>query len=110
MWLKIMEDLKNIDAIGLVVTITISLAGMFIHYLKKWLRGETKDSLFNYIFGKKSWKHTVNTVLTVVATIGTMFASGQLDYNTLSGLIAITSIGYACDSIVNKDSDQATKK
>lgn len=99
-----MEELKSLDLIGLVTALVIAVGGIFSHYFKKWLRGETEDSLIRYLFGSKAWKHTVGAVLAVVTTVITMYAGGQVDLATISGLTTIFLIGYAGDSVLNKDS------
>lgn len=98
-----MEELKALNLIPLALALVIALAGMFAHYIKRWLRGETQDSLREYLFGAQSWKHTVQAAFAVIATVGTMFMAGQLDLATLTGLVTVFTIGYAGDSALNKD-------
>ena len=98
-----MEELKALNFLALALALGIALLGMFAHYVKKWLRGETQDSLLEYLFGANSWKHTVQAAVAVVVTIVGMFTAGQLDLATIAGLITVFTIGYAGDSALNKD-------
>lgn len=104
-----MEELKSLDLIGLVTALVIAIGGIFSHYFKKWLRGETDDSIIKYLFGGKAWKHTIAAVLAVVTTVITMYSAGQLDLATISGLMTIFLVGYAGDSALNKDSQYNAK-
>lgn len=99
-----MEELKSLDLIGLITALVIAIGGIFSHYFKKWLRGETEDGLIRYLFGGKAWKHTIGAVIAVVTTVVTMYAGGQVDLATISGLATVFLIGYAGDSALNKDS------
>lgn len=98
-----MEELKALNLVALGLALLIALAGMFAHYIKKWLRGETQDSLLEYLFGANSWKHTVQAAVAVVVTVFGMFSAGQLDLATIAGLLTVFTIGYAGDSALNKD-------
>jgi len=102
-----MEELKALNLLALAMALGLALVGMFAHYIKKWLRGEIHDSLITYLFGKDSWKNTVQAVFAVVATVFGMFTAGQLDLSSMSGLVTIFTIGYVGNSALNKDSVQA---
>jgi multisubunit Na+/H+ antiporter MnhB subunit len=98
-----MEELKTIDIVGLLIAIAVGMFGMFIHYYKMWLRGQTTASLYKYLFGKKSWKHTINATLIVIGAICGLFLSHTLDITTLGGLFSIFTVGYTGDSMLNRD-------
>ena len=87
----------------------IALAGMFSHYLKKWLRGETSDSLWAYLFGKRTWKSTINASLAVLGSCFALFATGELGVPTFSQVIAVFTVGYTCESMFNSDTKLASK-
>lgn len=99
-----MEELKALNWAALGITLAIALAGMFSHYVKKWLRDETQDTVYSYFFDADSIKHTLSAAGAVILAVGGMFVSGQVDLNTLAGLTAVFTIGYAGDSALNKDS------
>lgn len=105
-----MEELKALNFVALAIALGVSLLGMFTHYIKKWLRGETRESLMNYLFGSNSWKYTVQAVFAVFGTVFAMFTANQLDMSTFAGLVTIFTIGYAGNSAFNKDSDQVKPK
>lgn len=98
-----MEELKALNWLALGLTMVVALAGMFAHYVKKWLRGETSDTFYSYFFDRDSIKHTLSAAGAVIAAVGGMFLAGQVDLNTIAGLAAIFTIGYAGDSALNKD-------
>lgn len=102
-----MDELKALNFAALAIALVVALLGMFAHYIKKWLRGETHDTLLHYLFGAEAWKNTVQAVFTVVAAVGSMFIAGQVDISTFAGLLALFTIGYAGDSALNKDNHAA---
>jgi len=104
-----MEELKALNLVALGLTLAVAFAGMFAHYVKKWLREETHDSLYAYFFDRDSLKHTLSAAGAVLLAVLSMFMAGQVDLNTIAGLTAIFTIGYAGDSALNKDSLLALK-
>lgn len=104
-----MDELKALNWIALGITLAIALAGMFAHYVKKWLRDETQDSVYAYFFDRDSIKHTLSAAGAVVVAVLSLFTAGQVDLGSLAGLTAIFTIGYAGDSALNKDSLLALK-
>lgn len=105
-----MDELKALNLVALALTLAIALTGMFAHYVKKWLRDETQDSVYTYFFDRDSIKHTVSAGGAVIVAVFSMFLAGQVDLGSIAGLTAIFTIGYAGDSALNKDSILALKK
>lgn len=99
-----MDELRAINFVHLALALTIAIVGMFFHYYKMWLRGQTKASLGSYLFGKKAIKSTINATLVVFGTIITMFVANMIDIRTIGGLVAIFTLGYTGDSMMNRDS------
>lgn len=99
-----MEELKALNMVALGITLAIAMAGMFAHYVKKWLRLETHDSFCTYFFNRDSLKNTLSAAGAVALAVISMFLAGQVDLNTVAGLTAVFTIGYAGDSALNKDS------
>lgn len=104
-----MEELKALNWLALGLTLVIALAGMFAHYVKKWLREETHDSVYAYFFDRDSIRHTVSAAGAVLFAVVSMFMAGQVDLGSIAGLAAIFTIGYAGDSALNKDTLFALK-
>lgn len=104
-----MDELKALNLVALAVSLAIALAGMFAHYFKKWLREETRDSVYAYFFDRDSIKHTLSAAGAVVVAVLSMALAGQVDLNSLAGLTALFTIGYAGDSALNKDTLMALK-
>lgn len=99
---------KNLEKyswlISLPSLIFLSLFGMFIHFLKKNIKGETLTDITTYF--KDNAKSTfIACVATIVGELGVYFT---LMPDTISGesmaLILITSFGtgYTFDSLFNK--------
>jgi hypothetical protein len=98
-----MDELDKVVVLHLAVAISVAVAGMFFHYFKMWLRGQTKSTLLKYMFGKEALKSTLNTTVVVVGTVITMYVSNMISVSTISGLLAIFTLGYTCDSMLNQD-------
>lgn len=104
-----MDELMALDYVNLGIALAVALAGTFTHYIKKWLRGETDDGALQYLLNREAWRYSAQTMFAVIAAVGSLFISGYADVSTIAGLSAIFTIGYTCDSLLNKDSVQAIK-
>jgi hypothetical protein len=80
----------------------IGFLGMLTHWAKKWLRTETKCSLYTYLFTKQP-AYTAMSVLTYFGAIATLLAMGTIDYRSPQSLGLSFLAGYMIDSAVNKD-------
>lgn len=105
-----MDELMALNFMHVALAMAVALAGMFTHYVKKWLRGETDDTLMQYLFPNGAWKYTAQAVLAVISAVLSLFITGYADVSTLAGLTAIFTIGYTCDSLLNKDSSYTKPK
>lgn len=101
-----MNELDKIDVLNLTIALVIGMIGMFFHYLKMWLRGQTRISLAKYLFGKGTFKSTISALLAVFGTIFTMFASNMIDIKTISGMVTVFTLGYTGDSMLNRDTEK----
>ena len=98
-----MEALQSLNWVNLAITVFFALLGMTCHYVKKWLRGETHNTLTEYLFANGTWRNTVQATLAVLGTVLTMFVTGQIP-DSIQGLVTVFTIGYAFDSALNRDS------
>lgn len=102
-----MDELMALNYVNLGIAMAVALAGTFTHYIKKWLRGETDDGALQYLLNRQALRYSAQTMLAVIAAVGTLFLTGQVDVSTIAGLSAIFTIGYTCDNLLNKDSIEA---
>lgn len=98
-----MKELADINVVNLLVALVIAISGMFFHYYKMWASGQTRSTLRNYLFGKKALKSTLAAVFAVIGTVFTMYIASMISIDTLNGLLAIFTLGYTCDSLINRD-------
>ena len=87
---------------GYMVFFGAGFLGMVAHWAKKWLREQTKSSLFRYLF-VSNVKYTASSVLSYFGAMAIILAVGDVDYAS-SQYISISFLaGYMIDSAVNKD-------
>jgi hypothetical protein len=84
--------------VSLPSLIIISLIGMFIHFLKMNIKGETLTEICEY-FTVHFKSTAIAVVVTVVSTIGYYF---KLSHPDPESVVAAFGIGYMCDSLFNK--------
>lgn len=87
-----------------VVSVLISVAGVFVHFYKKKLKDPSFSNLKKYVL-----RHNVYSMMavgvTIVGAIGVAQATGSvpLEYGAILAYGAqCLGIGYACDSVINK--------
>ena len=76
----------------------IAYLGMFSHFLKQNVKGETATDIFHYF--NDNFKSTfLAVVATFITTLGFIFTlkSGQA-----VDIVAVFGLGYCCDSLWNK--------
>ena len=78
---------------------------MVVHWAKRWVRTETKCSLYTYLFTKQA-KYTAMSVLTYFGAIAGLLATGVVDYKDPQSLGLSFLAGYMIDSAINKDSEK----
>jgi len=83
-----------------LILFLIALAGLVVHWLKKWLRSQTNNNFIDYM--SINPKHSLSSVTTVFAAIVTMQSAGMLDLSPSIMANAFLA-GYGIDSMVNKD-------
>lgn len=89
-----------------LVFVLVGIAGMVIHWAKKWVRAQTKCSLFVYLFVKNR-QYTALAFLTYTAAIATILMVGVVDYKSHQSLAMAFMAGYMIDSALNKDTDDS---
>lgn len=104
-----MDELLALNFVNLAIAMAVALAGTFTHYIKKWLRGETDDGALHYLLNRDALRYSVQAMFAVATAVLGLFVTGYADVNTIAGLSALFTIGYTCDSLLNKDSAQATQ-
>ena len=82
-----------------LVLFLIALAGLVMHWFKRWLRTQTANNFLDYM--KVNPKHSISSVTTVFAAIVTMQSTGRLDLSPMVIANAFLA-GYGIDSMVNK--------
>ena len=78
--------------------IVIALLGMFTHFLKKNIKGETPTAIIQYF--KDNFKSTLTAIIVTVVTASGYFF--QLNPDEFNDIVAIFLIGYMFDSTINK--------
>lgn len=96
---KIIEFFGGAD---LIIFFLAGFAGMLVHWAKRWVRDETKASLYCYLFDKQP-KYTALSVLTYSSAMAGVLAMGIADYKTSQSLAISFLAGYMIDSAINKD-------
>lgn len=96
-----MIDLTNPLDLSLFAAL-VAQAGMFSHYLKKWLRKEIEGSLVDYLW-RDHPRETALAMFTLYGIVGSAILSGQFDGLTVQQLVlSAWLLGYTVDSAMNK--------
>ena len=91
-----------IGTLSAVLFFLVGIAGMFSHWLKRWIRAEKKMGFFHYLFTKNS-RYTKYAFVSYVGVFGGLTQIGIVDYASSESLILVFLAGYNIDSVVNKD-------
>ena len=78
--------------------VAISLLGMFIHFLKKNIKGETLVEIRDYF--KNHFKSTLVAIITASVSAASYYFTISTGSN--ADLITVFGLGYMCDSVFNK--------
>lgn len=84
---------------NLILFLGIGCFGMYLHWLKKWSRGEIESDLFGYI--KTNPKHTIGAFVGMFIGVTTLVSLGQFDITSQNLALALLA-GYGTDSMINK--------
>lgn len=85
-----------------IAVMVLAQAGMFSHYLKKWLRKEIEGSLLDYLL-RDHPRETALALFTLYGITATAILSGQFDALTLKQIVMPSwLLGYTVDSAMNK--------
>jgi hypothetical protein len=86
--------------LNIVLLYGAALAGGLAHWLKRWLRGECKCGIRDYLTGE--WRSTLLSLVTSLGAATVMISEGQgLDGSPQTLALAFMA-GYAADSALNK--------
>lgn len=81
----------------IIINAVVMLLGVFAHFAKKKIKGETLDSIKSYF--RTHLKSSIVTVLAAGSAFAGIVASGGLGY------VASFLVGYSADSVFNKSAD-----
>ena len=99
---------KGVLDINTIMFLGSGLVGMFIHYMKKRVKGETKVTFAQY-FGKNNPLSSTMTLITYAGTMMGMLMGTDIAQMDQSVLIVLgTSIGYSINSAVNTVKEAST--
>lgn len=92
------------------ISLSAGSAGIVAHYVKKWIVGEIRGSLYDYLF-RHYGRRTAATVMTFIGGALTGILTGHMDGMTWQQLtLASFTSGYAIDSLANKGQRKAPSK
>ena len=78
-----------------------SLAGMFVHFLKKNVKGETSTEIVNYF--RDNFKSTALAVFFTAIGFLTAITADAISYErVIPSILTAALIGYTFDSMANK--------
>ena len=80
----------------------VMLLGVFVHFAKRKIKGETIDDIKNYF--KSHFKNTIITFVAGIVGFASLVATGGLAW------VASFLLGYTADSLFNKAEGNATVK
>ena len=80
----------------------VMLLGVFVHFAKRKIKGETIDDIKNYF--KSHFKNTVITFIAGIVGFASLVATAGL------GWVASFLLGYTADSLFNKAAGNAIVK
>ncbi len=78
--------------------------GLFLHWFKKWSRGEIAIGFIAYMITEK--KHSIASVVALFSAIVTMYVGGDIELTKQSLALAFMA-GYSIDSAINKSGGEA---
>ena len=78
----------------------IAISGIFLHAVKKWVKGEIKGSIVDWFIVNP--RATAGVIITALGGVSVAILTGQIG-NIQDGahIIAVFGIGYSADSIGN---------
>lgn len=86
-----------------------SLAGMFVHFLKKNVKGETSTEIIDYF--RDNFKSTSLAVFwTAVGFLTAISADAISNERVVASVLTAALIGYTFDSVANKWDNNGLKK
>lgn len=97
MWL-----LKTLISPDFIVFFLIGVAGMGGHWAKRWVRLETRTTLWAYLF-EENPRYTLYAFLTYVGAAFGLVLGADIDYASKEALLLIFTAGYSIDSAINRD-------
>lgn len=84
-----------------IALITLAMLGVFVHWLKRYLRGQSKASFKDYMLFYR--KQTTASVATAITAIVTIYATADFTEGLTAQVAALAFLaGYTGDSATNK--------
>ncbi len=94
-----MNALFSLQAMGFF---GIALAGVLVHAVVKWAKGEISVSLFSYFF-QSNQRASVLMLLATIGGVATALLTGTLHgLNDGASVLAMWGVGFAADNALNK--------
>lgn len=82
------------------LAVFVSFGGLFVHWLKRWLRKQTDKSFKRYMIENAS--STFMSLVGVIGTASAVIASATVDFSDPQFIALLITTGYAADSVLNK--------
>lgn len=86
---------------NLLLFFAVSLAGIYCHWLKSWLRETIASGFFEYM--RNQPKHTGAMLFTAISALLTLHQTGALVAIDQQSIIIAFMTGFTADSAVNKE-------
>ena len=86
-----------------IAAIGIALIGLVLHWLKRWLRVQTSDTLLQHLMDNPN--HTIVSLISLVGAVSGVVSMGSIDLMDAQTIGTLIMTGYTIDSLVNKGSD-----
>lgn len=81
--------------------ILLAMLGVFAHWLKRYLRGQSKASFYDYVLHYR--KQTTASVTTAVTAVVAIYSTSELAEGLTAQVAALAFLaGYTGDSATNK--------
>jgi len=87
----------------LILLLLTGFAGLFAHWYKRWLRGQTVAGFIDYMSTHK--RHSAASVLSLFGAIAVICAGADVELTQQSVALAFTA-GFSVDSTLNKSPDE----
>lgn len=87
----------------LILLLLAGFSGLFAHWFKRWLRGQTEAGFIDYMSTHK--RHSAASVLSLLGAIIAMVAVADVELTQQTLALAFMA-GFSIDSTLNKSPDE----